>query len=169
MTTYGPPTLILSALHRNKSHNILILLLLAKKRQKKQQKDHDKPKSDRSEVAKDDLRDSVPSNRAGNNKSGGSNRGGTNAINNSMNDRGATGSNTGGKKAGGNSGAQGKKGNKGKKRSENTAGADKSKHDKDMNNQKDDSDEIDLSTIEIDPDEPTYCLCDQVKTFLKRA
>ena len=29
-------------------------------------------------------------------------------------------------------------------------------------NQKDDSDEIDLSTIEIDPDEPTYCLCDQV-------
>ena len=27
----------------------------------------------------------------------------------------------------------------------------------------DDSDhEVDLSTIEIDPDEPTYCLCDQV-------
>ena len=56
--------------------------------------------------------------------------------------------------------AQGKKGNKGKKRSEHTGGSDKGKHDKD--NQKDDSDEIDLSTIEIDPDEPTYCLCDQV-------
>jgi inhibitor-of-growth protein 1 len=54
-----------------------------------------------------------------------------------------------------------KKGSKGKKRSENAVGSDKGKHDKDSN-QKDDSDEIDLSTIEIDPDEPTYCLCDQV-------
>jgi len=64
------------------------------------------------------------------------------------------------KKGGGNVSAQGKKGNKGKKRSEHAGGSDKGKHDKD--NQKDDSDEIDLSTIEIDPDEPTYCLCDQV-------
>merc|ERR1712080_499405 len=31
------------------------------------------------------------------------------------------------------------------------------------NYEKDDSDkEVDLSNIEIDPDEPTYCLCDQV-------
>ena len=113
-------------------------------------------------MAKDDLRESAPSNRGGN-KSGGGNRAGTNTPNSSMNDRGVAGSNTGGKKGGGNTGAQGKKGNRGKKRSENAAGADKSKHDKDTNNQKDDSDEIDLSTIEIDPDEPTYCLCDQVR------
>jgi hypothetical protein len=37
-------------------------------------------------------------------------------------------------------------------------------------NDKDDSDkeEIDLSNIEIDPDEPTYCLCDQVRSWLIR-
>ena len=104
---------------------------------------------------KDDSRDLTP-NRSGG-KTGGTNRGGTNTPNSSINERNATS----GKKGGANVSAQGKKGSKGKKRSENAVGSDKGKHDKDSN-QKDDSDEIDLSTIEIDPDEPTYCLCDQV-------
>ena len=46
-------------------------------------------------------------------------------------------------------------------------GNDKSKHDKDLNNDKDDSDDIDPSAFEIDPDEPTYCLCDQVSPLDK--
>jgi len=125
----------------------------AKKRPKKQK--DDKPKPDRSEGLKDDHRDSTP-NRSGG-KTGGNNRGGTNTPSHSINDRNTAS----GKKGGGNVSAQGKKGNKGKKRSEHAGGSDKGKHDKDSN-QKDDSDEIDLSTIEIDPDEPTYCLCDQV-------
>ena len=133
--------------------SIILNPILAKKRPKKQKED--KPKTDRSEGLKDDTRDLTP-NRSGG-KTGGSNRGGTNTPNSSINDRNVTS----GKKGGGNVSAQGKKGNKGKKRSENAGGSDKGKHDKDSN-QKDDSDEIDLSTIEIDPDEPTYCLCDQV-------
>jgi len=132
----------------------------ARKKPKKQQKD-DKLKSDRSEGSKDDLRDSTPSNKAGNAKTGGINRGGTNTPNRSINDGGTAGSTSAGRRAGGNSAARGKKGSKEKKQSDGTSRADKSKHDKDIN-QKDDSDEIDLSTIEIDPDEPTYCLCDQV-------
>ena len=135
-------------------------LFLAKKRPKKQQKE-DKPKADRSEILKDDMRDSTPSNRSGKSKSGDNNRGGTSTPNSSMNEKTLAASSTG-KRGGVTSTAQGKKG-KGKKRSENAGGADKTKHDKDTGHQKDDSDEIDLSTIEIDPDEPTYCLCDQVR------
>lgn len=131
----------------------------AKKRPKKQQKE-DKPKADRSEILKDDVRDSTPSNRTGKSKTGDNNRGGTSTPNSSLNEKAAVTSSAG-KRGGVSSAAQGKKG-KGKKRSENAAGTDKTKHDKDTGHQKDDSDEIDLSTIEIDPDEPTYCLCDQV-------
>ena len=136
----------------------------AKKRPKKQQKE-EKPKVDRSEILKDDIRDSTPSNRSGKSKSG-DNRGGTSTPNSSINDRSAAAS-LGGKRGGVSSASQGKKG-KGKKRSENAGATDKTKHDKDTGHQKDDSDEIDLSTIEIDPDEPTYCLCDQVKTLNHR-
>ena len=139
-------------------------MIIARKKPKKQQKD-DKLKSDRSEGSKDDLRDSTPSNKAGNAKTGGINRGGTNTPNRSINDGGTAGSTSAGRRAGGNSAARGKKGSKEKKQSDGTSRADKSKHDKDIN-QKDDSDEIDLSTIEIDPDEPTYCLCDQVRSSI---
>ena len=139
------------------------LYIKANKRRKKQGKEHDKLKSERSESIKDDSRDSTSSNRAGY-KSGGGNRGNTNAnLSGSTSDRG-TASNIGGKKSvGGNSGAQASKRNKGNKRSANTASQEKAKYEKDLKDQKDDSDEIDLSTIEIDPDEPTYCLCDQVR------
>ena len=55
---------------------LTIPYFLAKKRPKKQQKE-DKPKADRSEILKDEMRDSTPSNRSGKSKSGDNNRGGT--------------------------------------------------------------------------------------------
>merc|ERR1719411_997892 len=78
----------------------------AKKRPKKQQKE-DKPKADRSEILKDDIRDSTPSNRSGKSKSA-DNRGGTSTPNSSLNDRGAATS-LGGKRGGVSSASQGKK------------------------------------------------------------
>jgi inhibitor-of-growth protein 1 len=131
----------------------------AKKPRKKQHKD-DKPKADRSEFTKDDVRESTPTNRPGNVKSEGNRRGGTNTPNSSGTEKSAPGPSAG--KKGGNSTTKGNKSNKGKKNSEKLGGNDKSKHDKDLNNDKDDSDDIDPSAFEIDPDEPTYCLCDQV-------
>ena len=93
-------------------------------------------------------------------KSEGNRRGGTNTPNSSGTEKSAPGPSAG--KKGGNTTSKGNKSNKGKKNSEKLGGNDKSKHDKDLNNDKDDSDDIDPSAFEIDPDEPTYCLCDQV-------
>ena len=159
MSNYPIPFIV-----KQRLNHFCLNFFTANKRRKKQGKEHDRSKPDRSDLVKNDVRDTPQSNKSGNksgvlskNASSSSERGGA-AVSSTGGKKSAVGS--GGNSAGGGGAPSNKRSSKTKRSSATSAAAnERLQKEKEMaaNAQKDDSDEIDLSTIEIDPDEPTYC------------